>query len=163
MMEECLSQERVGLKADLPSNPRGSAFRPTASTRPGGSAFRPTVLLAAALWCALASAGPVEVYRDGDRYCPRSLPPAAPRIDAAGAERIARSLVPDGFCGPSASIGGCDVVIENFYDSWRIYVHQYRERPKAHDWAALTHTYVILDPVGNCLANIPGTEPGAPR
>ena len=86
-----------------------------------------------------------------------------PRIDGARAERIALGLVPDDFCGPSSSIGGCDLVTENFYDSWRIYVHQYRRIPNAHDWAALTHSYVILDAVGNCIANIPGTEPGARR
>lgn len=91
------------------------------------------------------------------------LPPTAPRIDVARAERIALALVPDGFCGPTPSIGGCDLVTENWYDSWRVYVHQYRKVPRVHDWAALTHSYVILDPVGNCIANIPGTEPGAPR
>ena len=119
--------------------------------------------MALALAATTALAGPVEVYRDGDRYCPRPLPPTSPRIDAGGAERIALKLVPDGFCGPSASIAGCDTVTENFYDSWRVYVHQYHRTPKAHDWSALTHSYIILDPVGNCLANIPGTEPGAPR
>jgi len=44
-----------------------------------------------------------------------------------------------------------------------VYVHQYRKVPNVHDWSALTHSYVILDPVGNCIANIPGTEPGARR
>ena len=122
-----------------------------------------------ALWVALALlatpalSGPVEVYREGDRYCPRNQPPTAPRIDGARAERIALGLVPDDFCGPSSSIGGRDLVTEIFYDSWRIYVHQYRRTPNVHDWSALTHSYVILDPVGNCIANIPGTEPGARR
>ena len=179
-MADCPTASHVGLKADpqafrpgsafrpMPSGQarcRGSAFRPMPSgqARCRGSAFRPTLLLALSLAAATTLAGPVETYRDGDRYCPRSLPGTSPRIDAAGAERIALRLVPDGFCGPSPSVRGCDLVTENFYDSWRIYVHQYRERPNAHDWAALTHTYVILDPVGNCLANIPGTEPGAPR
>ena len=41
----------------------------------------------------------------------------------AQAERIAVKLVPDDFCGPSSSIGGCDLVTENFYDSWRIFVN----------------------------------------
>jgi hypothetical protein len=36
-------------------------------------------------------------------------------------------------------------------------------RDARHDPAGLTHTYVILDPVGNCYANIPGTDQGAPR
>ena len=121
------------------------------------------LLLVSSLASVGTLAGPVEIYRDGDRYCPRSLPAGSPRIDAAGAERIALKLVPDGFCGPSPSIAGCDAVTENFYDSWRVYVHQYHRTPKSHDWAALTHTYVILDPIGNCLANSPGTEPGAPR
>jgi len=110
-----------------------------------------------------AVCAPVEVYREGDRYCPRDAPAGAARIDSKGAERIALRLLPDGFCGPTSSIRGCDVDIENFYDTWRVYVHQYRDTPGARDWAALTHTYVILDAVGNCIANIPGTEPGAPR
>lgn len=108
-------------------------------------------------------AGPVEIYREGDRYCPRGLPPSAARIDAKRAGQIALQLLPTGFCGPTSSIGGCDVDTENFYDTWRVYVHQYRRTPGVRDWAALTHTYVILDAVGNCIANIPGTEPGAPR
>jgi hypothetical protein len=108
-------------------------------------------------------AGPVEIYREGERYCPRAVSRTAPRIDLAAAERIALKLVPDGFCGPTSTIGGCDTVTENWYDSWRVYVHQYRKVPNVHDWSALTHSYVILDPVGNCIANIPGTEPGAPR
>ena len=122
-----------------------------------------TALVLTYLVAGPALSGPVEVYREGDRYCPRSLPASAPRIDVAQAERIALRLVPDGFCGPTASIGGCDLVTENWYDSWRVYVHQYRRTPNVQDWSALTHTYVILDPVGNCIANIPGTEPGAPR
>jgi hypothetical protein len=111
----------------------------------------------------VALSGPVEVYRDGERYCPRNVPPTAPRIDQAEAGRIALRLVPDGFCGPSPSVRGCDLVTENFYDTWRVYVHQYRRTPDVYDWSALTHSYVILDPVGNCIANIPGTEPGATR
>ena len=47
--------------------------------------------------------------------------------------------------------------------SWRIYFHQFKMRDGEPDWGGLTHTYVVLDPVGNCYANIPGTEPGAPR
>jgi hypothetical protein len=119
--------------------------------------------LAVALFVAPALSGPVEVYREGDRYCPRLMPATAPRIDAGEAERIALKLVPDRFCGPSETIRGCDLVTENFYDSWRVYVHQYRKTPNVHDWSALTHSYVILDPVGNCIVNIPGTEPGARR
>lgn len=119
--------------------------------------------VAALLFAAAAFAGPVEVYREGDRYCPRSTPASSPRIDVAAAERIALRLMPDDFCGPTSRVAGCDTVTENFYDTWRVYVHQYHKVPKAHDWSALTHSYVILDPVGNCMANIPGTEPGAPR
>ena len=152
-----------------PAKPRRAEARPTTTearptTTHRGSGFSPTLFLMLALLLpAPAVAGPVEVYREGDRWCPRNVAPGSPRIDQKDAERIALKLVPDDFCGPSASIAGCDVVTENFYDSWRVYVHQYHRRPNAKDWAALTHTYVILDPIGNCLANIPGTEPGAPR
>jgi len=116
-----------------------------------------------AMVAAPALSGPVEVYREGDRWCPRNIPPTAPRIDVNEAERIARKLVPDDFCTPRGLVGGCDVEPEFFYDSWRMYVHQYRKVPGKRDWAQLTHSYVILDAVGNCVANIPGTEPGAPR
>jgi len=40
-------------------------------------------------------------------------------------------------------------------------VRQYRVGLGRHDYAGLDHSYVILDAVGNCLANIPGTELGA--
>jgi hypothetical protein len=129
-------------------------------TRRAWVAFLPAVFAALS---APALSGPVEVYREGDRWCPRKLPPTAPRIDAKEAERIALKLVPDDFCAPRGLVGGCDVEPEFHYDSWRMYVHQYRKRPGVRDWAQLTHTYVILDAVGNCIANIPGTEPGAPR
>ena len=136
-------------------------------TRPRGSGFSRTPFLASALLFVAAAtpviAAPVEIYREGDRYCSRKSPPGSPRIDRKTAERIALELMPDGFCGPASAIGGCDVETENFYDSWRVYVHQYRRTPGVRDWAALTHSYVILDALGNCLANIPGTEPGAPR
>ena len=131
--------------------------------RPSGSGFSLMLFVSTLLIPLAALSGPVEVYREGERYCPRTLPPTAPRIDAAQAGRIALKLVPDQFCGPTDEIGGCDLVTENYYDSWRVYVHQYRRIPGAHDWLALTHSYVILDAVGNCIANIPGTEPGARR
>jgi hypothetical protein len=111
----------------------------------------------------LAHAGPVEVYREGPRYCPRDRSSDSKPITEAQAIARARTLLPDGFCGPTTFVSGCDVVPEFSLASWRIYFHQYRLRDGARDWGGLTHTYVILDPVGNCDANIPGTEPGAPR
>jgi hypothetical protein len=60
-------------------------------------------------------------------------------------------------------VDGCDVQTENEIGSWRVYFHQYHLRAGQRDWGGLTHTYVVLDPVGNCYANIPGTEPGATR
>jgi hypothetical protein len=118
------------------------------------------VLLAAA---PLAWAGPVEVYREGPRYCPRDRAPDAGPVSEAQAIERARTLLPDDYCGPSTFVSGCDVVPEQALGSWRIYFHQYRVRDAQRDWGGLTHTYVVLDPVGNCDANIPGTEQGAPR
>ena len=123
-------------------------------------------LFAAGLACAvlpLAHAGPVEVYREGPRYCPRDRPAGAAAISESQAIERARALLPDRYCGPSAFVSGCDVVAEQALGSWRIYFHQYRLHDAQRDWGGLTHTYVILDGVGNCDANIPGTEPGAPR
>jgi hypothetical protein len=122
--------------------------------------------LAVALVCAvvpLAHAGPVEVYREGPRYCPRDRANDNPPISEAQAIERARKLLPDNYCGPSTFVSGCDVIPEYSLGSWRIYVHQYRIRDARRDWGGLTHTYVVLDPVGNCDANIPGTEQGAPR
>ena len=110
-----------------------------------------------------AQAGPVEVYREGPRYCPRDRPAHAPVIVEAEAIAHARTLLPDGFCGPGPRIDGCDADAEHIHDTWRVYVHQYKLRAGRHDWQGLDHTYVILDRVGNCIANIPGTPEGGGR
>ena len=101
--------------------------------------------LIAVLATPLAWAGPVEVFREGARFCPRDRSADQPVLDVAQAIERARTLLPSQFCGPTH------------------FVHQYRLRDARHDWGGLTHTYVILDAVGNCYANIPGTEQGAPR
>jgi hypothetical protein len=122
--------------------------------------------LAALLVCMmlpLAHAGPVEVYREGPRYCPRDRAADGAAITEAQAIERARKLLPDGYCGPSTFVSGCDVVPQYALGSWRIYFHQYRLRDAQRDWGGLTHSYIVLDRVGNCDANIPGTEPGAPR
>jgi len=82
-----------------------------------------------------------------------------PTLSSAGAA----ALLPGDFCGPTRFVSGCDVLPEYANGSWRIYFHQFELRDGQPDWGGLTHTYVVLDPVGNCYANIPGTEPGAPR
>jgi hypothetical protein len=110
----------------------------------------------------LAHAGPIEVYREGPRYCPHDrFGSDAAVLTQAQAIQRARALLPDGYCGPSAFVSGCDVVPENALGSWRIYFHQYRLRGAERDWGGLTHTYIVLDARGNCYANIPGTEQGS--
>ena len=111
----------------------------------------------------MADAGPVEVYRDGPQLCPRNIEKSAPVLTEAQAMVRARTMLPEGFCGPSLFVSGCDAEPEYALNAWRIYFHQYRDRASGKDRGGLSHTYIILDPVGNCLANIPGTEPGAPR
>ncbi len=111
----------------------------------------------------VAQAGPIEVLREGDRYCPRDREPNAAVLTEAQVIERARTLLPADFCGPTAFVSGCDVLPEFAIGSWRIYFHQYRVRDGRRDWSGLTHTYVVLDRVGNCFANIPGTEQGAPR
>jgi hypothetical protein len=125
--------------------------------------MRSLAVLAVACAAGFAQAGPVEVYREGPQVCPRNVAKTAPVLTEAQAIVRARTMLPEGFCGPSLFVSGCDVEPEIALDAWRIYFHQYRNRAGARDWAGLTHTYIILDSVGNCLANIPGTEPGAPR
>jgi hypothetical protein len=81
------------------------------------------------------------------------------------AQVIARSrtMLPPGFCGPTTFVSGCDAEPEFALGAWRIYFHQYFQRDGRKDYGGLSHTYIILDRVGNCLANIPGTEFGAPH
>ena len=70
-------------------------------------------------------------------------------------------MLPADFCGPTVFVSGCTFDVENEYDTWRVYAHQYQDRGGRKDKGGLGHTYVILDAVGNCLAHIPGTEFGA--
>ncbi len=120
-------------------------------------------LLAAGAACAslAALAGPVDLYLDGPQFCPRDRPATAPRVNEAEAIARTRTMLPKDFCGPSAFVSGCTYDVENEYDSWRVYVHQYRDVAGRKEKGGLQHTYLILDAVGNCLAHIPGTEFGA--
>ena len=110
-----------------------------------------------------ALAGPIEVYREGPHFCPHDRATDAVAMTQAQAVARARDLLPRDFCGPTVFVSGCDVIPEYAIGSWRIYFHQYRLHGAERDWGGLTHTYVVLDRVGNCYANIPGTEQGAPR
>lgn len=132
------------------------------SVRPRAAQFG-VLTLTLALASALTLAGPVEVYREGPRFCPRDRGSNGAVLNEFQAVERARALLPAEFCGPTTFVSGCDVVPEYAMDSWRIYFHQYRLRDARHDWGGLTHTYVVLDPIGNCHANIPGTEQGATR
>ncbi len=129
--------------------------------RPGGNAWRIAAVSGAI--GTVAYAGPIEVLREGDRYCPRDREPNAAVLTEAQVIERARTLLPAEFCGPTAFVSGCDALPEFSTGSWRIYFHQYRLRDGRRDWSGLTHTYVVLDRIGNCYANIPGTEQGAPR
>ena len=111
------------------------------------------------LLCLHAIAGPVEVYRTGPEFCPRDRPDDAPALSEAQIIARARALLPRDFCR-NAFVAGCDADAESAYGAWRVFVRQYRLAGVQHDYAGLDHSYVILDRVGNCLANIPGTELG---
>lgn len=107
------------------------------------------------------AAGPVDLYLTGPRYCPQGIAPTAQRIGEAKAIERTKAMLPAGFCGPNTFVSGCTYDVENEYDSWRVYVHQYKDVRGSKDKGGLQHTYLILDAVGNCLAHIPGTEFGA--
>ena len=113
--------------------------------------------------CVSASvlAGPVDLYLYGPKFCPQDVPRSAPRITEAQAIERTKKMLPDDFCGPSFFVSGCTFDVENEYDSWRVYAHQYKDVGGRRDKGGLKHTYLILDAVGNCLAHIPGTEFGA--
>ncbi|HTP99504.1 MAG TPA: hypothetical protein VMN56_09265 [Casimicrobiaceae bacterium] len=108
-----------------------------------------------------AFAGPVDVYLYGPKHCPQDRPNGSPRITEAQAIERTKQMLPDDFCGPSFFVSGCTYLVENYYDSWRVYVEQYKDVAGQKDKGGLKHTYLILDGVGNCLAHIPGTEFGA--
>jgi hypothetical protein len=110
-----------------------------------------------------ADAAPVDVYRTGPQFCPRDRSPDAGPMSREQAIERARTLLPREFCGPGRFVAGCDADTELVDGSWRVYLHQFQLRGGRHDWSGLTHTYVILDAAGNCLANIPGTALGAPN
>ena len=105
---------------------------------------------------ATALAGPVLVYREG-AYCPRDRPPDAPRITAAQAIERAKTLLPADFCGPTWYVSGCEFDPEWAFDTWRVYAQQYKLVDGVKDARGRDHSYVVLDAVGNCIANIPGT------
>jgi hypothetical protein len=116
-----------------------------------------TLLIAAIFFSISAAlAGPVLVYRDGD-YCPRDRAPESPRINAEQAIERARALLPKGFCGPNWFVDGCEFDPEQALDTWRVYALQYKRIDGRHETGGRDHSYVVLDAVGNCIANIPGT------
>ena len=123
------------------------------STRIG---IRSLAALVAVLVAKATLAGPVLVYRQ-DGWCPRDRPADAPRISALQAIERAKALLPKEFCGPDWYVDGCDYDPERAFDSWRVYAHQYKMVDGRKEFAGRDHSYIVLDAVGNCLANIPGT------
>jgi hypothetical protein len=122
----------------------------------GGVASRGLVLAGLAV-ANMAVAGPVLVYREGAAFCPKDRPATAPRITASEAAERAKTLMPKEFCSPDAWVDGCDYDSEFALDSWRVYVRQWKRIEGRKQYEPREHSFVVLDPVGNCLANIPGT------
>jgi len=106
---------------------------------------------------ATAHAGPVEVYRLGDEFCPRDRPAASRRLTSDEAIARAGILLPRDFCGPTFFVSGCRFDVEWVYETWRVYALQFKAVGGREDSSGLGHSYVILDAIGNCVANIPGT------
>jgi len=153
--------------------------------------IRRAVLCAVSLPLSVAAvAGPVEAYRTGPQFCPHDRAPNAPLLTEQEVIERARTLLPRDFCGPDNVraaepsqganytpsggsdaaksqawginfVSGCDADSEWANGAWRVFVQQYKRSGNRKDAGGLTHSYVILDRVGNCLANIPGTELGA--
>ena len=100
----------------------------------------------------------------GPQFCPRDVPTTAPRMTEAQAIERAQHDAARDFCGPSVFVSGCDADAENRATTRGASTSTSTATARAaRIRGGLTHTYVILDPVGNCLANIPGTELGAPN
>ena len=104
-----------------------------------------------------ALAGPILAYREGDAFCPKDRAANAPRITAAEAAERASALMPKEFCRQEDWVDGCDYDPEYALDSWRVYVRQWQRIDGKKQYEPREHSFVVLDPVGNCLANIPGT------
>jgi hypothetical protein len=139
----------------------GTAGGAIGTSGAAGWRVRGIVAAVAAGFALGAAAGPVDLYLDGPQFCPRDVSATAPRIGEAQAIARTKTMLPRDFCGPTAFVSGCTYDVENEYDSWRVYVHQYRDVAGRKEKGGLQHTYLILDKVGNCLAHIPGTEFGA--
>ena len=105
----------------------------------------------------VAVAGPVLTYREGAEFCPKDRPPSAPRITAIEAAERAKTLLPKEFCAADHWVDGCDFDPEFALDSWRVYVRQWKRVDGRKQYEPREHSFVVLDPIGNCLANIPGT------
>jgi len=112
--------------------------------------------LSVALVAQAALSGPVLVYREGPA-CPHDRPANAPRITAEQAIARTKALLPRDFCGPTFFVTGCDFEPEMAFDSWRVFARQYKEVDGVKRYGGLDHSYVVLDLLGNCIANIPGT------
>ena len=124
-------------------------------TRCGQSRVRAVLVsLAAVALVPVTVAGPVLVYRS---ECPRERPPDAPRITAEQAIEIAKPLLPRDFCGPNGWVSGCLFDPEWAFDTWRVFAQQYKLADGVKDTRGRDHSYIVLDAVGNCIANIPGT------
>jgi hypothetical protein len=117
---------------------------------------RVALFIAIFLSVSAALAGPVLVYREGE-FCPRDRAPASQRISAAQAIERAKSLLPKDFCGPNWFVDGCEFDPEQAFDTWRVFAQQYKRIDGRRETRGRDHSYVVLDAVGNCLANIPGT------
>ncbi len=113
-----------------------------------------SALAASFLLAPAAIAGPVLVYRDN---CPKDRPATAPRLTAEQAIERAKTLIPPDFCGPNWWVSGCIYDPESAFDTWRVFAQQYKEVDGQKDIRGRDHTYIVLDAVGNCIANIPGT------
>jgi hypothetical protein len=137
---------------DVPSGAGARARRATHAKPRRGRALAAAMLFAASS----AVAGPVLVVRGG-AYCPHDRPPTAQRITAEQASDRARALLPADFCGPSWYVSGCVFEPEWALESWRVFVRQYKLENGKKEFLGRDHSYVVLDPVGNCVANIPGT------
>ena len=141
--------ERRETRGDMPHS---RSTRVSLTRNPGYAWLAATAFLVASA----ALAGPVLVYREG-AYCPHDRPATAPRITAAQAIERAQALLPADFCGPTWYVSGCDFDPEHAFDNWRVFARQYKLVNGEKEFRGRDHSYVVLDAVGNCLANIPGT------
>ena len=151
--------ERAGLVSPMQTNGNRDVLVPAGKGEgDDGAAHAPRAGCSRSAWPRAVRAGPVEVYLEGPRFCPQDRALTRRASPRARRSERANALLPKDFCGPTGASTAATSIAENELDSWRVYVRQWKRVDGRKEYEPRDHSYVVLDPVGNCLAHMPGHE-----